>query len=325
MIRRTSSVGRSTARAWYSLFSENETIHTGNVTSASMRWGRCTPSSAPDRISDCHTKARTMASADHERRRPAISRWLSAEGAIRRADRHRFRRAQIDIRRRTTARHAARCLQFPARPPWEPNPSRPPLQSGCSTFEPLLGACPLRRVNRMEACPLPRSDAARISGDRPTRSRSGRRAPRMGVGARTPRTGRRRAGPAARPLTSAARADRAGRPSRRPAAGAPGGDRSEVRVGQRGGRARARWALRHADEVGDRVRLRGRPAVTNRGPHGDRRAGPAGVDDRHARAGRRAWRAARDRSPDARQLRVLARRDRSSCASAPTATSVRTR
>ena len=27
----------------------------------------------------------------------------------------------------------------------------------------------------------------------------------------------------------------------------------------------ARWSLRHADEVGDRVRLRGRPAVTNRG------------------------------------------------------------
>ena len=57
-IRRNSSVGRSTARAWYSLFSENVTIQTGNVTKARIRCDRWTPSSASELHIDCHTNAR---------------------------------------------------------------------------------------------------------------------------------------------------------------------------------------------------------------------------------------------------------------------------
>ena len=59
-IRRSSSVGRSTARAWYSLFRANETIQTGNVTNASMRWMRWLPSSASLRTIACQAKARAM-------------------------------------------------------------------------------------------------------------------------------------------------------------------------------------------------------------------------------------------------------------------------
>src|SRR6186997_3408563 len=43
MIRRSSSAGRSTARAWYSLCRENETIHAGKVMTARVKWARWTP------------------------------------------------------------------------------------------------------------------------------------------------------------------------------------------------------------------------------------------------------------------------------------------
>ena len=141
MIRRNSSVGRSTARAWYSLFSENATIQTGNVTNASVRCMRWAPSSCSGRTIACHTKAKAMPRATVTVS-ARISRWRSVEGAT----------------------VGARCQPVPPAADRDPPPhDRPSCCPLCSippvlksqtspTFPPratpLPHGGPLRRVNR---------------------------------------------------------------------------------------------------------------------------------------------------------------------------------
>ena len=148
-IRRSSSVGRSTARAWYSLFSENETIQTGNVMKASTR---CDALDAELGRRTARAHCQTKASDDAQRRRRGRRRRSAAacsvEGATELVDCHRFRRLQIDVRRRTTARHAARCLQFPPVLRSEPNPTSAQLQCDCDLAV-QVRLCPIVTIGRV--------------------------------------------------------------------------------------------------------------------------------------------------------------------------------
>ena len=141
-IRRSSSAGRSTALDWYSLFRENETIHTGYVSVASTRCVRCTPSWASERTMACQTNASTIASPT-TKASARISRCRSADGAQREP--------------RSIGSRVDRSMSAAARPPvtlpaalnvrpssWNPNACRTALVSVQSTT-----------FDRSESCPLP--------------------------------------------------------------------------------------------------------------------------------------------------------------------------
>ena len=271
MIRRNSSVGRSTARDWYSLFSEKATIQTGNVTKASTRCTRWTPSSCAGAHDRLPREGQDDAQPDDRRRRPG-----SAAGGASRAR---------PTRPISTGSGDRRSVSAAARPPVmlpaEFNSARPRIEANPVTLQPATEIVPVH------------ADVTQAARERHVRRR-----------ARAPRD-----------LDKVQRSVAGGQVAFDP------------RYVWDNGRAvlNARWYA-----APRRPRRHARPAARPAGrdqprTHGHRRAGPARLDDRHPGARHRRRRVC-SRSASARSSTSAARSSPpSSCGSAPTATSGRTR